>query len=260
MTNAPLKAGDFTSLAEAYSQYRPGYAPAVVRAAIGLVGKPAAEIVAADVGAGTGIWSRMLAQSVGKVIAVEPNAEMRRHGIANSAGHRVEFREGAGESTGLADGAVDLLTMASSFHWVDFERGLAEFHRALRTGGWFIALWNPRVVTTHPLLKEIEAQIKVLNPEISRVSSGNSAFTDTLSERLRQHRLFDDVTYIEGTHFERQSREHYLGLWQSVNDVRVQLGPENWAKFISFVEQKTQGIPHFDVEYRTRAWAVRRRD
>lgn len=260
-TNAQaLQPGDFSGLAQAYSRYRPGYAPTVTSCVVALVGKAASEIEAVDVGAGTGIWSRQLARHVKNVVAVEPNDDMRGHGQSNSSGTNVSFRAGSGENTGLKSRSADLLTMASSFHWVDFDKGLAEFHRVLRPGGWFVALWNPRVVDANPLFAEIERQITVLKPDLKRVSSGNSALTATLTERLRQQRAFHEVVYLEGFHVERQSRERYIGLWNSVNDVRVQLGPEKWSAFMDFVARRTQGHDGFDVTYRTRAWAAQRRD
>ena len=55
-----LKAGDFTSLAKDYSQHRPDYCPSVLNAMLGLLGKPTSEVDFVDVGAGTGIWTRMV--------------------------------------------------------------------------------------------------------------------------------------------------------------------------------------------------------
>jgi hypothetical protein len=51
-----LKHGDFTGLAGDYAKFRPGYAPQVATAILGYVGRDAANIDAADIGAGTGIW------------------------------------------------------------------------------------------------------------------------------------------------------------------------------------------------------------
>ncbi len=49
--------------------------------------------------------------------------------------------------------------MASSLHWANFDKACDEFHRILRPGGVFVALWNPRFIEANPLLVEIEAQI-----------------------------------------------------------------------------------------------------
>ena len=60
MTNKESKAGDFTGLASDYSEHRPDYCPSILHALLGLCEKPIAEIDFVDVGAGTGIWSRMV--------------------------------------------------------------------------------------------------------------------------------------------------------------------------------------------------------
>jgi tRNA1(Val) A37 N6-methylase TrmN6 len=74
-----MKHGDFTSLAGDYARFRPGYAPSVITALLALVSRPVAEIDAADVGAGTGIFTMMLAAyDLHSITAVEPNDEMRR--------------------------------------------------------------------------------------------------------------------------------------------------------------------------------------
>lgn len=253
-----MKHGDFTGLADNYSKYRPGYAPSVRDAVLGMLARPASAIDAADVGAGTGIWSRMLAGKVRSVRAVEPNDDMRRAGILDCAGTSVSYGAGSGEHTGLDSGSVDLVSMASSFHWVDFDRGIAEFHRILRPAGRVVFLWNPRLIEVNPLLVEIESKIGALRPDVKRVSSGNSGITETLTERLWQCGSFDDVVYLEGRHSIRLTPAQYVGAWQSVNDVQVQLGKDNWNSFIRFVEEKTAALDFIEATYRTRAWTARR--
>lgn len=253
------KLGDFTGLAENYSKYRPAYSESVLTALLSLLGKPVAAVDFVDVGAGTGIWTRMVAQrGTRSATAIEPNDDMRGHGEADSVGLAVQWREGKGEQTGLPDACCDLLTMASSFHWVDFEKGTQEFHRLLREGGRFCALWNPRWIEANPILVEIEAKLYELAPNIKRVSSGRSGITETLTERLHESSLFDDVVYLEGRHTMRQSPEHYLGVWKSVNDIRAQAGEENFARFLKFVEEKMKGLDYVETTYLTRAWAARR--
>ncbi|MCM0021238.1 MAG: class I SAM-dependent methyltransferase, partial [Tagaea sp.] len=125
-----MKLGDFTGLAENYTRYRQGYAPGVLAALIGLLPSPPRAAAAVDVGAGTGIWTRMLASAgFAKVTAVEPNADMRGQGAAHPENGAIVWREGSGEATGLPDSGASLVTMASSFHWVDFDKGMDEFAR-----------------------------------------------------------------------------------------------------------------------------------
>ena len=254
-----MKHGDFTGLAADYAKFRPGYAPQVANAILALVPRAPAGADAADVGAGTGIWTRMLAErGLRSVVAVEPNDDMRAQGIATSAQTGIGWRKGSAEATGLEEASVDLVTMASSFHWADFERACAEFQRILRVGGVFAALWNPRLIEINPLLVEIEAQITQLKPDIRRVSSGRSGLTERLTEMLSAQPRFADVLYVEGRHSVRQTPAQYLGAWRSVNDLQVQLGAELFARFLEFVAQRTAGLAVIETTYLTRAWVARR--
>ena len=260
MTAKTVDAGDFDSLAEDYSRYRPGYAPSVLAAVVGLLGRPPAGLDAADLGAGTGIWTRMVAAAgFRSVVAVEPSESMRAAGMRDCAGaDSIRWQRGRGDQSGLADGAVDLVSMASSFHWVDFDRGVAEFARILRPGGWFVALWNPRLIEASPLLGEIESQLTVLHPGLHRRSSGRSGRTEGLTERLWTCGRFDDVVALEGRHGVRQSVAQYIGAWRSVNDVQAQLGPEKFARFLDYLGERLRDVESIDTTYLTRAWAARR--
>ncbi len=258
MTETSIKHGNFDSLAGDYSQYRPGYAPSIVPAVLSLIGRPASEVDAVDIGAGTGIWTRMLAaHGLRSVTAVEPSEEMRRYGMLARPEHKIVWCHGTAEETGLPPG-FDLVSMASSFHWTDFDRACTEFQRILRPGGRFVALWNPRMIELNPLLVEIEQEITRLNPTVKRVSSGRSGLTEKLTDMLWSKPGFDDVVYLEARHTATQTVEQYLGAWRSVNDLRVQLGPDLFDRFLQFVERKTAGLKKIETTYLTRAWAARR--
>jgi|ERR1700733_9611522 len=259
MTATMIKHGNFDSLAGDYAQYRPGYAPSIVPAILSLLGRPASEVDAVDIGAGTGIWTRMLAaQALHSVTAVEPSDEMRRNGLLTSQEHDIVWRPGTAEQTGLPSRAFHLVSMASSFHWTHFDQACAEFQRILRPGGRFVALWNPRMVELNPLLVEIEQEITRLNPGVKRVSSGRSGLTDRLTDMLWAKPGFDDVVYLEARHVATQTVEQYLGAWRSVNDLRVQLGPDLFDSFLRFVERKTANVAEIESTFLTRAWAARR--
>jgi SAM-dependent methyltransferase len=259
MSQTQRRHGDFTGLAADYARFRPAYAPSALTAMLALVGRPVAEIDAVDVGAGTGKWTSMLAAcGLRSVTAVEPNDDMREQGIAATKEQYISWQKGSGEATGLPDRCADLVSMASSFHWVDFDRGCAEFQRILRPGGRFVALWNPRLIEVNPLLVEIEAEITRLKPDVSRVSSGRSGLTERLTEMLWAKPGFDDVVYIEARHVSSQTPEQYLGVWRSVNDLQVQLGPDLFAAFLRFAESKIAGLATIETTYLTRAWLARR--
>jgi ubiquinone/menaquinone biosynthesis C-methylase UbiE len=254
-----MKHGDFTGLAGDYARFRAGYAPQVATAILNYVGRDPAGIDAADIGAGTGIWTRTLAaRGLHSVVAVEPNDDMRGQGIETSRGANIVWRQGSAEATGLPDGSADLVTMASSLHWADFDKACDEFHRLLRPGGAFAALWNPRFLEANPLLIEIEAQITRLKPDLRRVSSGRSGLTERLTDLLIAKPQFTEVLYLEARHSRRQTREEYIGAWRSVNDLQVQLGPELFRQFLEFAGKRIAGLAAIETTYLTRAWVARR--
>ncbi|WP_353259175.1 class I SAM-dependent methyltransferase [Prochlorothrix hollandica] len=128
----------FTEKVKDYSQYRADYPDAMFKALLADLGA-LDQVQAVDVGAGTGIASRQLADRGVRVIAIEPDAAM----VAGALPHpQVDFRLGSGETTGLPDHTVDLITCFQSFHWLQFRPSLKEFHRILKPGGKLALVWN----------------------------------------------------------------------------------------------------------------------
>jgi len=254
-----LPLGDFSGLADAYARFRPDYSHSVVLATLALLDRPIEEVQAVDVGAGTGIFTAMLADfGVRRITAIEPNDDMRRVGKAQSISTPVTWLAGRAEETGLPDATYDWVSMASSFHWADFDAAVNEFNRILKPGGRFVCLWNPRHIQDNPMLEEIEAFLYSLKPGLQRKSSGKGGITEGLSERLQSCGFFDDVVFLEGPHTIEMSPERYVGVWKSVNDVRAQLGESEFKKFLSFVEEKTAKSGTISCSYLTRAWSARK--
>jgi ubiquinone/menaquinone biosynthesis C-methylase UbiE len=121
------KGARFTTRAAAYAQHRPGYPPGVFHFLFENLQVP--ELIVADIGAGTGISSTLLASLVARVIAIEPNAQMRSRAQALA---NVEWHEGSAEETGLEDKSVDVAAAFQAFHWFDAERAFREFRRIAR--------------------------------------------------------------------------------------------------------------------------------
>ena len=147
--------------------------------------------------------------------------------------------------------------MASSLHWVDFEKAIGEFQRILRPNGRFVALWNTRQIDTNPLLTEIELILHQMVPDLKRVSTGGSEFCNSLSDRLANSGIFEAPVYMEAIHTEHMSPERYLGIWRSVNDVRVQAGEQRFHTFLRSVQQTLEGVDCIEAKYSTRAWCSR---
>lgn len=128
----------FADRASDYARARPSYPSEVVDAVLVGLGEPSS-LTVADVGAGTGVFSRVLADRGARVLAIEPNAAMRAVAPAHP---NIEWRDGTGESTGLPDRSVNLVTVAQAFHWMRAADALREFHRVLKSGGRLAHVWN----------------------------------------------------------------------------------------------------------------------
>ena len=95
----------------------------------------------ADVGSGTGMLADVFLANGNRVIAIEPNADMRA-ACARLHPHesRLEIREGTAELTGLRDGSVDMICAGRALHWFHLEAAMGEFRRVLRPGGWVVSV------------------------------------------------------------------------------------------------------------------------
>jgi SAM-dependent methyltransferase len=166
----------FSKRVDDYVKYRPNYPAGVFDAIERRVG--ARELssgvtlprTAADVGSGSGIFTRALLERGWTVHAVEPNQAMRE-AAEQSLGHmpRLLSRKGTAELTGLPDGSVALVVAAQAFHWFDAARCREEWRRILLPGGLVSLVWNVRQLGT-PFMDAYEAVLTRLLPEYSRVT------------------------------------------------------------------------------------------
>ena len=122
----------------AYDAARPGHPDGVYAILQGRCGlRPGTKVL--EVGPGTGqATQRLLALGASPLVAIEPDPRLAAF-VRARLGIGVEIRETTLEDAEL-EGDFDLAVAASSFHWVEEERGLAKLHAALRPRGC-IALW-----------------------------------------------------------------------------------------------------------------------
>ena len=152
----------FSNRAGDYRRYRPGYPAAVADLVRGACGLDEAAPVA-DIGAGTGIFTRVLLEAGFEVTAVEPNAAMRA-AAEEDLGRFPRFHsvDAPAERTGLPGGAFDAITVAQAFHWFDQAAARREFLRLLRPGGQVFIVRNQRQEETSPFARDYEEMLKTL--------------------------------------------------------------------------------------------------
>ncbi len=152
----------FTNRVENYRRYRPGYPLAVTALIQETVGLSALSPIA-DIGSGTGIFTRNLLEAGFEVSAVEPNDAMR-------AVAEIDLKDFPGfhsvpataEQTGLPAHHFSALTSAQAFHWFKREPVREEFSRILQPNGWVFLIWNERKPNGAPFDREYEALLATL--------------------------------------------------------------------------------------------------
>ena len=154
-----------------------------------------AESVVADVGSGTGIFTRLLLDHAARVYAVEPNQDMRAEAEkALSDNPKFVSVAGRAEATTLEGGTISLVVAAQAFHWFDVEAARIEHARILRPNAHAAFIWNDRDLDGTPFLRDFEAilvehcrgypqlQGKANTPEKFDAYFGRAAWTRHTSE------------------------------------------------------------------------------
>lgn len=194
----------FSGKADVYHKARPNYAQGLLDfiAQKWQIGEGS---LVADIGSGTGIFTRQLLGLGAKVFAVEPNADMR--GKAEEM-----LREnpnfvsvvGTAEQTTLPDHSFHLVTAAAAFHWFDPDRFKQECERILTPGSPVVLVWN-EVEMAAEINQGRERIFKKYCPNFNGFSGGNDredkikqAFFDgALQERRFANPLsYDRQTFV----------------------------------------------------------------
>ena len=251
-----MKHGDFTELAKDYVN-RPGYSRDVLKMIGRSIGMDRRDFFVADVGAGTGKLTEELVRLGMIGCAVEPNDAMREEGIKAVTKNFV-WSKGFAENTNLPSDNFDWVLMGSSFHWANTQEALTEFHRILKPGGYFTAIWNTREIDGHELHERIENFINESIPNMKRVSSANKNHVKNLDmeSKLLSTKYFGNIVFTEAPHSITMSKERYMSIWRSVNDIQVQAGEELFKKILKKISEMIQPYDKITVYYRSRAWTV----
>jgi ubiquinone/menaquinone biosynthesis C-methylase UbiE len=177
----------FTGRAEDYDRYRQRYPTEEILSRLrSWCGLTPAWLVA-DIGAGTGMLAEVFLANGNRVLAVEPNLDMReqmRPAVEQHLGKPVpqlEIVDATAEDTALPAGSIDLVAVGRAFHWFDQERALAEFRRILSPTGWvtLVAVDRDRDSTEPAFRPQIDAYEELMTTygiDYTRVRSGHRTY------------------------------------------------------------------------------------
>ena len=118
-----------------------------------------------EIGAGSGQATKRLIEAGAQVVALEPNEALAEQLSARlNMAQRLEVVVAAFDDAQLAPLSFDLVTAATSFHWLDPEQALPKIATILRPTGWLALWWNvfgdpdrpdPFHDATEPLLRDL---------------------------------------------------------------------------------------------------------
>lgn len=150
----------FSHTVENYVKYRPHYPKKVLDILKEQCGLNKQSVIA-DIGSGTGIFSKLLLEDGNSVLGVEPNSEMRQaaeHYL--SAYDTFTSVNASAEHTTLDDHSIDIITAAQAFHWFDQNKVKQEFSRLLKPNGFLVLLWNLRDFNQPGIMQAHEALLQ----------------------------------------------------------------------------------------------------
>ena len=141
----------FTGKADIYKKFRSSYPYELIEYLYSQIGFGKSSIIA-DIGSGTGIFSRLLLERGSFVYGVEPNDDMRKTAerdlIDVSGFKNFTSINSPAENTGLKEKSFDFVTAAQAFHWFDRSSFKAECKRILKNEGQAVLVWNKRDVAS----------------------------------------------------------------------------------------------------------------
>jgi SAM-dependent methyltransferase len=210
-----------------YDRYRPAPPPAVLDVLTFLVGRERPARVV-DLGCGTGLSTRALAQRADEVVGVEPNPRMIAEARAATEEPNVRYVEAYASETGLAAAETDLVTAWQAFHWMEPQPVLAEAARLLRDRGVFAACDYDVAPVVEPEVDAAFAELlharRKARERLSLPAGSARWPKDRHLDQIRASGRFRYAREIVANGWWRTSAERLIGLAESIGGPREMFG------------------------------------
>jgi SAM-dependent methyltransferase len=218
--NDRARATAFGTVAEHYDRYRPPPPAAAVEWLL-----PAGARLVADLCAGTGGFSRVLASRGPDVIAVE--LDLRMAMVLHRHASPVRVVNGNGQRLPLRTSSLDAVLVSAGWHWLDPDVAVPEIARVLRPGGVLGLVWsspNRRVGWAAELLARRRTQAGMDNSSRGRL-------------RLPPGPLFSDPEQHVIEWSLKRTRDQLVGLLGTYSGV-INLSPDDRRALLGQAESR----------------------
>jgi SAM-dependent methyltransferase len=236
----------FGAEAGTYADHRPGYPAAAVAWVLDAATHPVRDV--ADVGAGAGALTRLLAERGLSVTAYDADGQMLAELERRVPG--VPTRVSAAESLPLDDASVDAVLVAQAWHWFDKPAAAVEFVRVVRPGGVIGLLWNVRDSRV-PWMAELS---DLIGGEDTMRASRSEAMAEIVS-------VHPGVEHADFPHIVPMTPDRLLGLLSTYSYVRLRADADDVyaaVRRLLATHPGTAGRAVLDVPYVTATYRVRR--
>jgi len=229
-----------------YAAFRPGFPPEAARWILAAATHPVVDV--ADVGAGTGAFTRVLGGLGLSVAAYEPDPGMLdelARGLPDVPRHLA-----SAEHLPLGDASVDAVMAAQAWHWFDKPAAADEFRRVVRPGGVIGLLWNVR--------DDDVAWMGAMSDIVDGEDSMRASRVDALAEIRAVH---PDVERADFAHTVAMTPEDVVRLSSTFSYVRLR--PDSADVYDALREllathPETRGRAVIDVPYVCAAYRIAR--
>ncbi|HAA30836.1 MAG TPA: SAM-dependent methyltransferase [Cyanobacteria bacterium UBA8553] len=183
----------YDSIGQSYSKFRlPD--PRIVDSLVNLLQlEPGSSI--ADIGAGTGNYSRAIANRGYFLYAVEPSSVMREQASEHP---QVQWITGYAENILLATSSVDaVISILATHHFSNLEKAVREMNRIAKTGAIVFLTFDPRVTKKlwigdyFPVYREYDFRVFPPLSDVVALIQANTQRTVEVSPLMLPHDLID---------------------------------------------------------------------
>ncbi len=272
---------DYANLAALYHRTRPSCPIELVDRLVRHADVHAGDAVA-EIGAGTGLFTRLLSGRGLAITALEPLPEMRAQAETLAD---VTWLAGTFERTNLPDASQQWVVSCQAFQWADRASALPELTRILHAGAWFTTVWYAYDVSREPVLqrsfrllreripsyafvdratpaRRLSSRVLSALPEGSQRALGRlSALGNGRGSQLQRSGGFGKIVYHEARALTPVDREGYLDLWRSRNRLRTLGHGGAFDAFLAAVAEDLERhrVDRVNVPYIFGAWSARSR-